>query len=351
MLTGFIELMLCVSAFGLEKSSPAVRLPALEYSATRGCPGEDAFSVEVMQRLRSMGRSVRDAEQKTWRVELWTDDRGARGRLVSIVHEEASSSREISGADCLEVERALALIAAMLATPDDPLIAPGAGDGLVPSSMDAERTRSVAATAREVEVSPVPTDGVTRPIAPSSRPDPSNESHYEWTVAAGASGSLTTGVAPSPLLGLPVHVEATLSERGMVRASVRASFLRSSSGRLTYSEGRAEFVWTVGSLEVCPYRWASGSFEIDPCLGAEGGVIEGRGLNRVPATIATRPWFAALAAGRLRWRPLEFASLELEAGGHAAMHRERYYFEPGTTVHQTSILGLVLAVGAEVRFP
>jgi hypothetical protein len=370
-------------ALGAESAEPgpAIALPALAYRAPATCPGPDWFADEVRRRIRALGRAIPEADQKRWKVAIWTDDRGAHGRFVSLDAEQHASRREVGGDTCSEVAKALSLIAAMLselpasAVETSRVEYPAESRAESPAESPAVSSVEAPLWPREERATPrVPDRGPPElktdsgnagdDPAPSAMPQaesrspmrpvfeltPSDSPTWTWAVSGGAMATLSSGITPRALVGVPVFLELSTIVGPDLGPSFRVAFQRASSGALSASSGHAEIVWTVGGVEVCPVRWARGRFELDPCLGAEAGAIEGRRLT-APLAGVTRPYFAGNLSLRLRLRVIDAVSLEAQGGARAAARRERFYFEPDMTIYNTAILGAFGGLGVEVHFP
>ncbi len=155
-------------------------------------------------------------------------------------------------------------------------------------------------------------------------------------MSVGAGGGAVSGVAPVVVPDASGFVELawTPSPGALFAPSFRAGFDYAPSGVAGAAgvTGAMTVARSVGTLGACPLRWASGPFRLAPCLEVEGGALSASGAFVIPVRTATRPWIAVGALARARYVAPFGLFVELSGGVHAPLERDRFYFEPNTTV-------------------
>jgi hypothetical protein len=189
-------------------------------------------------------------------------------------------------------------------------------------------------------------------IAVADPPDPpvapAPAASRAWSLGVGTGAASALGVTPGALPVLPAFLEAERRGVGRVRLGVRW-------GRRTSDAavGSATFAWTRVQLDGCPDRAAigRGAVAAGVCAGLQVGALRGEGAGVAEARAASRPWLAAVVAGRLRWRASSRWFAELEAAAVLPQVRDRFYFMPDTTIHRVPPAATELAVSLGVSIP
>ena len=274
-------------------AQPATPEPiVLEYSAPAGCPDADAFFAGVRARANASRATRAEHGERTFRVAIGAGDPLLLGTL-EIVAADGATTREVSGATCAETVSALALVAALAIEERAAVPVRPAGDGA------AGRGR-----------------GVERRVERGSAP---------WGVTVGAGFGRYDGVAPSAAYGIPVFVAIA---RGHQQARLGVAV----TGRA--GDAMADFRWTSGRVEACPYVVAIDRVDVAPCLGFEAGAIDARGLATGMPASDLRPWLAPDGVLRLTVH-IGPAAVELEGALAVPLVRDRFFIAPSTTVHET----------------
>jgi hypothetical protein len=101
---------------------------------------------------------------------------------------------------------------------------------------------------------------------------------------------------------------------------------------------------------VCPVRLLAWRLRLVPCLHGEGGALDAQGLGVSPERSEVRPWIAVGLLGRVRVVAISPFFLELSGGALVPLQRDRFYFEPDSTVFRPpAITGLAgAAVGLTI---
>jgi hypothetical protein len=162
--------------------------------------------------------------------------------------------------------------------------------------------------------------------------------------------AVTTGAAPSALVGVSPHVEWTSRSAAAAAFSARLGFLRATSGAVDVTGGSASFAWTVGRWDVCATSWPSKPARVSACARFEAGELVVAGL-RVPAPRTQgRGWVATgpLLRGEWFFAPPLFVDAEISAMIHVTA--DRFYFLPDTTAYEIPPTGFGGSVGVGVSF-
>jgi hypothetical protein len=259
--------------------------------------------------------------------------RGARqavhGRLVVEDVDGTTSRRDVDGDGCESVLGALALMAAIAVDPAAPLrgddvpgaapsSSPGRGDGV-------EGARPVAGASSKDEASPA--GGSTAPDA--------GRSSMHFGVTGGASA--TMGTAPTVAWMIPVSAEIGWGRDTSVSPLVRAGFEHADSGEDAATGGDARFVLNAGTLDLCASFPVTQAMRLLPCLHAEGGTLLAAGSDIQPARSDTRPWVGLGAIGAVRYVVRSPVFVELSFGVRLPLVRDRFFFEPDTTVFRPPV--------------
>ncbi len=290
----------------------------LTYAAAPDCPSEQAFVAEVRERT-SLFEPVEGSEaERTFAVELApTQMDTVVGRFTAAIASEKPAAREVEGATCPEVARALAFIVAMSVDPE----------------AAAPQTSQAPAATHEAPPHPVERRGALQ-------------------LAAGAGGSAVGGVAPEILPVLGVFLEARLERESVLSPSLRLGAHRGSSAHVEVgSAGSAAFTWTTGNLELCPARWALGAFALLPCARGDLGALQGEGASIAQPHDSTRFWLDLGAVARARWAPVGPLFLELEGGVLFPLWRDEFHFDaPDIGIHRAAPVSALAAADVGARF-
>jgi hypothetical protein len=305
----------------------------IDYRGTERC----SDGAEFLRELLARDPRVRTASpEERAPVLVVSVTRGARqavhGRLVVEDVDGTSSRRDVDGDGCESVLGALALMAAIAVDPAAPLRgddAPGAAPGAAPSSSPGrgdgvEGARPVAGASSKDEVSPA------GGIAPEA-----GRSSLHFGVTGGASA--TMGTAPTVAWMIPVSAEIGWGLETSVSPLVRAGFEHADSGEDAATGGDARFVLNAGTLDLCASFPVTRAVSLLPCLHAEGGTLLAAGSDIQPARSDTRPWLGLGAVGAVRYLVRSPVFVELSFGVRLPLVRDRFFFEPDTTVFQPPV--------------
>jgi hypothetical protein len=305
----------CAALVGLATSRAALAEPneaqiRIEYVAPAGCPTEEDLFARVRGRAPRVRRADKSDRVRTFVISIASVDGESSGHLVIRDADGNEADRDIAGNTCEEVVDALALITALAVDPS------ALTNPRVPAPLPSPR----------VEEAPTPRSG-------------------RWHAALTGAAGLASGVVPSPLVDLALLLEVDAPKLGFLSPALRAGF-----EGVDYKSDAAHFGWRTGVVEVCPTQWRYATLNLQPCVRVEAGILEGTGVNVVPARDAIRAWLAVGAVARAQWFFSIRTFVDLEAGLRFPLIRTRYFVEPDTTIYEPPNLGVVLSGGLGLRF-
>jgi hypothetical protein len=176
------------------------------------------------------------------------------------------------------------------------------------------------------------------PVAPSSR---------RFQILIRPEGSVLGGPLPnaSPGLGLAAGVRS-----GRLRLEVNGAW-GGPSQQVNLPDGAgAVFSMTVrGGVTGCWTPWSQ-RVEVDACLGAQTGPLNGHGVGvATPETVQT--WWVGLSAGGALAYPLtDWALLRLDISAGYSPNQAKFIIEGVDEVHQVAAWTASAGVGVEARF-
>jgi hypothetical protein len=275
-------------------------------------------------------------------VDVSALESGFRGQLTSIGPSGDRASREVFGDSCAEVVGALGLVLALAVDP---------GAATAPLAPEPAEPPAAAPPPASSQLTNPPSADAP-PNIPA--PEPGSKSAFARPHFGAGGGIVSTGgVAPAPMTGGALFVEATFGERGVFRPTARLGAQRASTGTIDVpSGGAARLTWTVGTLDACPVRWARNGLAVTPCARVDAGVIAGSGAKIAHPQDDSRFWLDAGAVARGEWTFASPFFVDVEAGIFVPITRPRFHFDaPDVTIHEPAPVGGALAAHVGGRFP
>ncbi len=331
--------IVCCAAFvvlavsGLAR--PAAAEPAgepfrLEYWAEGRCPDAVEFARQIMTRAPLLRPARADEPALGFYAELSEDSGAATGRLTARTPDGREVQREVHGATCDDVATALALIAALMADPNQPLAVP------------ATRPAVVSAPAK---IRRAPVQSRSADVGPGISP-------RRWTFGVGAGLGFDSSIAPNPGYGLGVEFAAEPKSGSVWRPLFALSAIRAAASNTETRAGNASFTWLAFRAAVCPVRWPEDTpLFVRPCLFADAGILEGSVSLSGRTQDQSKSWFAA--GGFLRVEALadEALSFQLDGGITAALKRDSFDSGSGAaSAFQVPSAGILGRIGLSYRF-
>jgi hypothetical protein len=285
---------------------------ALEYVAPEECPDRRAFDEELAARAPLAARAV------PLRVTIAREGDMFRGTL-EVVHRDAPSVRALESAQCTDVARGLALVAAL-------------------------------ALSAEVEAPAETAPSTPPPIAIKTAAAPPERSVWRWS--AGARIALARLIAGELSPSVPVFVAVERESDALLafdRPVFRAGgwFARSSFD--VAPGAQASFTWIVGRAEACPVTLRSEVIHGDACLRFDAGRLSSTADGVAQPGSHPRPWLAPGIAARLAWQASRAIAFEVDGGLSAPLVRDRFTLKNGP-VFQADRVVFEVAAGVAVSF-
>jgi hypothetical protein len=307
----------------------------LEYTAPAGCPDASEFGRRVFGRT-SKARAAEDAEAaRTFIVVIETSGTETQGSLV--VREDGMSTlaRRVSGKNCDEVSRALALATALAIDPEAALETP-------------EPIPSDAGTAGAGAASSTPDAAQETPKPPIDPPPPDKTTTAESERIALLFGpSAAFGLAPNPSFGASVGLEWNSP---IARSSAfGGEFVFLTGAKNEVSGAKSSFVFAFARPYACPVGVPLGaSVGLLPCVALQLGAVVARGSELENPESETRFWAAGELALRLDIAFSEEWFMDLSGGAIFPFTRYQFVFRtPETAIYDIPAVaaGFGLRVG------
>lgn len=292
----------------------------LKYSAAPGCPAQDAFITEIASRAKGAHHAPGAGEWK-FEVRITSTSEGFRGKLQV---EGDASSRVVSGATCVAVAEALALVAAMNLAPQQTVLPP-------------PRTEEPAHAPRVAPSKPAARPPVRKPPAA--------------TVLIGSGALISAGPAPDALIGVAAFGDIEPVGWPMFRLGLT----RASTGIREVGSGAARFALTTARIEACPGAVDLAGVSASACAAFEAGVLQAQGLARgeisEPSSVS-RAWMDVGLGSRFSWKVLDPLRIELSGAMGLPLTRRSFVFSnPREEVHEPSVFVGRAGVGLATEVP
>jgi len=320
----------------LSSQARAAEPVRLQYSATAGCPSQDAFTERVRARTSHVELAEPGQLARSFSVALEVSAGGVVGRVDFVDVDGVPVSRVVRGDTCDEVVESLALVTALAldatlneAVPEPPPLEPPVG----------------AATTQAERPSPPPPP----PVAPrSAEPAPG-------AATAGVGAGYIGWAGPGGGLGLDAFFAWSFRPQG---PSLRLSAWHFRSSDESGGH-QAVFRGWGGRLEGCPWTLARNRFFVEPCLGTNLGLFRAEGVKDATVSHAETSnlfWRDVLLVGRVGARLGRRVVVEAQGDLAFPLLRQKFGFndpsgQPTGTVYEIPVVsgGAELHVG--VRFP
>jgi len=296
------------------------------YEAPSECPDPRAAEAILSARIASVVVASDDVSASA-RIRVESAEGQFEGSLESADADGVPTIRTLVGTSCRDVVDALAVVAAMGSESTRPPATP---------SPPPERSG-------EPPLVQAPREANAPAVVNASRSSMSAE------VALGLHGGLLTGATPSaaPRGEVVVSLGAWRREStDLVRFWPRARLSLGIAGSSASIERIAtRFSLLAGGLDACPLRIGGARFDVSPCARAELGTLSAEPRGFEGARTRETRWIAigGVAVVTARIRPPLF--IDATFGFVAPLQRDRFYFEPSTTVQQVGAVSVVCGVG------
>lgn len=293
---------------------------SVDYAGGPDCPDALVFGEQL--RTRARVQFVSPTEGVTaFSVKLTQSGAQTVGRLVVRDRKGEQSERKVTGDTCAEVVSGLALVAAL---------------SLDPSA------REQAAPVSPPEPTTKPPEGATPRDAPTPKADVAPS---PWSVSIGAGGMAVSDVSSSLLFAVAPFLGVTRRVGGPWAVALELRFSRGSVASV-----EAATTWTAGGLDLCPFLLWPSRVRLQACARAQAGTLDVIGVNVTPSRGVSRPWLSVGPAASASFYLVERLFARLEGALDVPLVRDRFYFEPETTVFQAPAVGwtATLALGGTI---
>jgi hypothetical protein len=139
--------------------------------------------------------------------------------------------------------------------------------------------------------------------------------------------------------------------RWSAASSARLGFAYEFGAPVSADVGRLQFARALAQVEGCPWGLAWAHVTVAPCVHVDAGAVLASSSDIPNSRQVVRPWVAAGPAVLGRFAPRDSVFIEIHAALPFSLVRDRFFFEPSTTVDDVPAIGAVagLAVGAALR--
>jgi hypothetical protein len=323
----------------------------LEYAAPGNCPPAADFQARVKART-PLARFADEDDARALKVVVRPTGTAYAGHLSLVGRSGHISERDVEDTLCSDVVDALALITALAVDPNAQLAATASSAAPAPATTDssaAEVIPLVEAPAPRSRPS-IPKEAPSqrrRPVATPARPFPA-------TFAVGGTFATMAGIAPDTLVGGGAFGAVESKSDRWLAPSLRLTLLAAENG--AFATRDASFLLLAARLDVCPLRLGRPELSLRPCVGADLGAVEAKGIDAVAGgtgKLGTEPWGDLQALLRLRGEPgLAHVFVEGEGGVFVPLNRSSFVYDHPVHILDTpwlvGVLGIV-SVGVDFR--
>ncbi|HPH69326.1 MAG TPA: hypothetical protein PLF40_26415, partial [Kofleriaceae bacterium] len=180
--------------------------------------------------------------------------------------------------------------------------------------------------------------------------DTSKDPHTTIALRMDAGLGAAFRMAPQVMPTITIGVAAKL-KRFTLRMSGTGGWRSTPVDATGYPNASASYRWLTARAQGCIDIVHQAPFELAGCIGFEVGSLNVAAHNIVNATASSRLWLAPqlglrshVRLGQSRWHALA------QFGIAAPIIRDRYQFQPATTIAQTAAITVAVDFGAAVHF-
>jgi hypothetical protein len=335
----FLSLAMVATVAHTGSAQPAAsRDSALEAVAVRvegfaGCPSSEEFWRRLQHRAPGIRLTRAGEPGRIFVVRFEQAENGdATGRLRILDVEGSALEREVSGATCVEVAEALALVAAVAAGPD---------------SSD---TRSEGGAAQQRAA------GSPRPSTAEPLAVPVHDARSPtWNLVVRGQASIRTQILPVSLYGAGAGFEVARDGSSLwqpaLGAMVEATLTGAASTDHIVPNTEMTAQLTVVRLFASPLRLRAGAVELRPYASVDIGrlALEGRGIGLTRDAQNRMFWIAValLAEADVRLGAGWVVGASVGAEVHPLLYQFKY---TDRDVYQVGDVGLIAGLSLSYRF-
>jgi hypothetical protein len=315
------------------------------------CPSRERF-LETVLRYTSKWKAVESSSaNRRFDVRLASQPPSFAGTLAITSSDGKTTTREIVGPDCDAVARALAVVMALALDPQAHITEP--------PREEAPRPKPVPPTPASPAPSPPPpapgsSSGPTaREIASSARPSKTRPSWLAWAIEGRVevTSAVTTGVLP--VFGAALDLRTTLPATfpSWLAPSLAVGVRQSLPREVTVAGGASSFLWTAGTVRLCPVRFVTLSTRLDiaPCAEIDMGVLRASGRGLPHARSSASSWLDRGGSLRTTFRIGESWAVGASVLVTAPQSRHRFTLANGELISQAPSVGVTGGLLGELR--
>lgn len=296
----------------------------IEYRADSACPAESELVRQVEARVARASRVTGTGGDVGADVVI---ERRADGfhASIALLSVDGSVRRDVDGADCAGVVRAVALIVALALDPDAREATPAAPPA-VPASP------------------PPPAESTSKT---DFTPAPPSQEAATFSLGGGALGGVMGGVAPTLALYEGGYVGLTITNAAAWSYGFRLAAFRSQRSTET-SLGGLEMRLLALRASACPLRRGAQWFA-EVCATFDAGSLRGRGYDAIEPQTQNSFWYGPGLSLGLGTSLFDMVSIGVEFGALAPLARDRFYFAPDLTAHRVPVMAGYVGLGLGLR--
>jgi len=311
---------------------PEPSVTHFELRAPLGCSSVEDFAAHVRKRS---SRIVLVPGPAPWLllVEIQEQPGGVmRGSVKVVEPEGATRSRRLKASSCAEAVEALSLIATVTLDPDALLTEP--------------EPEPEPAPAPKLEPPPLKPKAGPKVVPPP----PPRETRPGYRLSFGVAAAALFNQAPELAPGASAAVALELLPGAVLSPLLRLSVLHVERRGIVTFSGKANFAFTLPTLDVCPVRLGPPLLAVRPCAYGSVGLLEVWGSGAARPETHARPSGWAGGALWLGFRVSEAFEIIADGRAAAAMGRDRYGFD-NRGFFTTPTLGFSAELGVAGGFP
>lgn len=317
----------------------------VRYEAHGSCPPESAFIGSVRRYTSRWALADESVDARRFHVTIAPRGDEFVGTLAIAPRVSSGTgevaTREISGPDCDVVARGMAVAMAVAIDPqalfasDAPKGEEGEPEHPSPPPPPRPRERSVAHEA-------------PAPSAP------------HWAVEASVEATSAVVTGWMPVFGLSIEVDplATRVKQPSwalprwLRPTFALGIRQSLPKDVTEDSIATTFLWTAGTLRVCPVRFAAvgDRLEVLPCFEGDVGSLHAGASGSQDAKSTTKAWLDVGGSARIRWQIAGPWFVGSSAMLVAPVSRNRFELATGALISRAPGIGVSLGLTGGARF-
>jgi hypothetical protein len=351
-----LTLAILLTAYPAAAESEPIRIV---YRADADCPSQSEFQAEVLGRT-SRARIADDADSaRVFDVELVRSGSQVVGSLVVHEADGATVARRVSGRNCADVAKVLALATALAIDPRAELASKDA-ESRDSESRDSESRNAAAESPRASGVTERAAPRAPAAAAPNVPQSPSRLRiteppkpwiEPEWFGQVSLGGRAVFGIGPRPSLGAVLTLGTLPNLAGLPLAvDLGVAWVETLSTRVSGAQANFRFVSARPRLCAQVFHPLP-QLTLGPCVAVELGLVTAAGSNLPRSDVRNEFWAAGEAIAELALQLGGGWFLGLDLAAVFPFTRYTYVFaEPETSVYVTPVVGASATFGVGAQF-